>query len=304
MKKLKFMVLALALVLALAVPAMAEQVNVYQDNQLVKSVVFKIGVPYYVVSGQTPGVKMDVAPFIENDRTFVPVRFLGNALGLSNDKITWDNDTQTATLKGSATLQMSIGKAQIVSNGQAKDIDVSPMLVDPGRTMLPARFVAEGLGYEVEWDEATQIVVCWPQGEPKPDVSGAVSYLTQMQQPEQPLVQGHSVNGYVVPANTNLWISTSGYKNNGSIVFSIDLKKGNLQQQYEDAKNILLQTIDSDTTTKAIDYAKKNQYALENGSRENPIYCPITTFTAPNGMAVRVGGGGGDSIEFQLWQTN
>ncbi|MCL6478336.1 MAG: copper amine oxidase N-terminal domain-containing protein, partial [Peptococcaceae bacterium] len=72
------------LLLVAAIPAMADQVNVYENQKLLKSVVFKIGTPYYVVNGQKPGVKMDVAPFIENDRTFVPVRFLGNALGVDN----------------------------------------------------------------------------------------------------------------------------------------------------------------------------------------------------------------------------
>ena len=41
-------------------PAQAEQVDVYENKELVKSVVFKIGVPYYVINNQTPGVKMDV----------------------------------------------------------------------------------------------------------------------------------------------------------------------------------------------------------------------------------------------------
>ena len=171
MKKLRLVALAFALVLALALPAMAEQVNVYENNQLVKSVVFKIGVSEYVVDGQTPGVKMDVAPFIESDRTFVPVRFLGNALGVTDSNIAWDNNTKTATLQDNATLSMTIGQARITSDGKTKPIDVAPLLKSD-RTFLPARFVAEGLGYQVDWDEATQTVVCWPAGQEKPDVSG------------------------------------------------------------------------------------------------------------------------------------
>ncbi len=64
MRKIKLIALTFALVLALAVPALADQVNVYENSKLVKSVVIKIGVPYYVVNDQTPGVKMDVALFI------------------------------------------------------------------------------------------------------------------------------------------------------------------------------------------------------------------------------------------------
>ena len=233
MKKLRLVALAFALVLALALPAMAEQVDVYENSQLVKSVVFRIGVAKYVVNDETI-VKMDVAPFIEIDRTFVPVRFLGNALGVTDSNITWDNNTKTATLQGNATLSMTIGQARITSDGETKAIDVAPLLRSD-RTFLPARFVAEGLGYQVDWDEATQTVVCWPAGQEKPDVSAAVEYLTQFveQQPQQPVqqpVKGNKVNGYVVPANTDLHVSTTGYNYKDSIVFSIDIKKGNLEQ--------------------------------------------------------------------------
>ncbi|OPX92206.1 MAG: hypothetical protein A4E52_00072 [Pelotomaculum sp. PtaB.Bin013] len=223
----KFIAFILFLAVAVIVvpwlhPAKADQVNVYQDNQLVKSVVFKIGVSEYVVNGQTPGVKMDVAPFIQNDRTFVPVRFLGNALGVNNSNITWDNATQTATLKGAkATLNMTIGKAEVVSNGVTKAIDVSPMLVDPGRTMLPARFVAEGLGYQVDWDEATQTVICWPAGQTKPDVRAAVNYLVSKVTQSNP--QGKPD---IIVALDNL-LGVSGHKSGSEWAYSLSNEEKN-----------------------------------------------------------------------------
>jgi len=203
-------------------PAKADQVNVYQDNQLVKSVVFKIGVPYYVVNGQTPGTKMDVAPFIKNDRTFVPVRYLSNALGVGDSNISWDSATQTATLKGAkATLSMTIGKAEVVSNGVTKAIDVDPMLVDPGRTMLPARYVAEGLGYQVDWDEATQTVICWPAGEAKPNVDTAVSYLVSKVTQSNP--QGKPD---IIVALDNL-LGVSGHKSGSEWAYSLSKEEKN-----------------------------------------------------------------------------
>ncbi|TEB04708.1 hypothetical protein Psch_03470 [Pelotomaculum schinkii] len=185
-------IFAIVVFLALAViftpwlhPATAEQVDVYEDNHLVKSVVFKIGVPVYVVNGQTPGVKMDVSPFIQDDRTFVPVRFLGNALGVSDENINWNGEVRRVFVAGpnNTSLVMTLGVKEIVVDGQARAIDVAPVLTSD-RTFLPARYVAEGLGYEVAWDETTQTVVCWPAGQPKPDVSAAVEYLSQVQ--EQP----------------------------------------------------------------------------------------------------------------------
>ncbi|ACV63302.1 copper amine oxidase domain protein [Desulfofarcimen acetoxidans DSM 771] len=184
MKKFFVSVIALAL-LTVVLPYMklahADQLKVYQNDKLINSIVFKINVPYYVVNGQMPGTKMDVAPFIQSDRTFIPVRFLGNALGISDNNITWEQDSRTAILKGNSNLRMTIGKAQVVINGVVKDIDVAPMLKND-RTFLPARYVAEGLNYQVDWDEATQTVVCWPQGQSKPDVSAAVDYLKDTQQ--------------------------------------------------------------------------------------------------------------------------
>lgn len=41
--------------------------------------------------------------------------------------------------------------------GKTKSNDVAPKIVN-GRTMLPARFVAEQLGASVEWNEADKTV--------------------------------------------------------------------------------------------------------------------------------------------------
>ncbi|BAF58350.1 hypothetical membrane protein [Pelotomaculum thermopropionicum SI] len=270
--KFKRLVALVALLAVVAVGGGAyaadQKVDVYENQKLVKSVVFKIGVPYYVVDGQTPGVKMDVAPFVQNDRTFVPVRFLGNALGVDNSNIAWDDATQTATLKGvKATLSMAIGKAQVVSNGAAKAIDVAPMLVDPGRTMLPARFVAEGLGYQVDWDEATQTVICWPAGEPRPDVSAAVEYLvSQAVQPVQQQPAGETFTtraGYQIPKETKLKLPQyldelgPGAPHNCELLFGIDLTKGDLESQWADAAYILGQKLDSQTVDEVMAYVKQ-----------------------------------------------
>lgn len=184
----KYIVFVLLLALAVIFipwlhPARAtdqSRVNVYEDQKKVKSVVFAIGMDEYFVNGQTPGVKMDAVTFIENDRTYVPVRYLAYALGLTQSDVAWDNDKQKATLKkGNIVLEMTIGKKEIVTNGQTKTIDVVPLLKsEPAwRTYLPARFVAEGLGYQVDWDEATRTVICYPKGDPKPDVSGVQKYV-------------------------------------------------------------------------------------------------------------------------------
>lgn len=209
--------LALIFVLALAVilipwlhPAGAveqSKVDVYEDQKLVKSVVFAIGMDQYFINGQTPGIKMDAVTFLENGRTFVPVRYLGRALGLTDQDITWDNDKNKATLKGKATLEMTIDKPEIITNGQAKAIDVDPVLKsEPAwRIYLPARFVAEGLGYQVEWDDATQTVICYPVGESKPDVSAVQQYVKESVAKPEAVRELEGLLGVVTHQSRSYW---------------------------------------------------------------------------------------------------
>ena len=141
-------------------------------NQLI---IFKINHSSYytqeIGSSEVKSVQMDAAPFIKDSRTFVPVRFLGNALGVSDSNIAWDNTARKATLQGKSKLELTIGSKTMQKDGQSIGMDAAPMIVNPGRTMLPARWVAEGLGFEVGWDEANQLVLAWPEGQPQPDLA-------------------------------------------------------------------------------------------------------------------------------------
>ncbi|MGI5911219.1 MAG: stalk domain-containing protein [Syntrophomonadaceae bacterium] len=118
---------------------------------------FRIGSNIYEVDGVAK--VMDVAPYIKNDRTYVPVRYMGYALGVAEEDVVWDEATQKVTLtKGDNVVELTIGSATILVNGEAQTMDVAPE-ISSDRTMLPARYVAEGLGYQVGWDPATQTVL-------------------------------------------------------------------------------------------------------------------------------------------------
>jgi hypothetical protein len=118
---------------------------------------FKIGSNIYTVNGVAK--VMDVAPYIKDGRTYSPMRFIAYALGLNDDGIVWDEATQTVTLtKDDIVVVFTVGSTSYTINGEAKTMDVAPEIVD-GRTMLPARYVAEALGATVGWDAATQTVL-------------------------------------------------------------------------------------------------------------------------------------------------
>lgn len=115
---------------------------------------FFIGSTVMTVNGSN--IIMDAAPYIKNGRTYVPVRYLGDALGATTS---WDAATQTVTVtKGDKTVVLVIGSKTAKVNGQDVAMDVAPEISN-GRTMLPARYVAEGLGYQVGWNPALKQVV-------------------------------------------------------------------------------------------------------------------------------------------------
>lgn len=211
----KILALALLSIFLITIPAFADQVNVYDpQSQLIKSVVFGIGVDEYYVNGQTPGTKMDAAAYIENGRTYVPVRYLAYALGLTEKDVKWDAATRKVTLTGPATLELVIDVPEITTNGVKKTIDVAPVIkTDPSaRTYLPARYVAEGLGFQVDWDAATRTVICWPAGTEKPDVSAVQQYVEKQRNQnsgsitypsqQRPDVVGGHVDGIDITPNS------------------------------------------------------------------------------------------------------
>lgn len=99
---------------------------------------------------------MDVAPFIEDNRTWVPLRFLSEAFGA---EVGWKQETQQAIVQlGETVLTLTIGSNSLLVNGEIKVMDVAPFLKS-NRTWVPLRFVAENLGCSVLWDQGAQEVV-------------------------------------------------------------------------------------------------------------------------------------------------
>ena len=170
MRKTLILLVALVFTLTLTAPVIAGQ------KQLAESVVFQIGTKEYFVNNQTLGFKMDAAPAIQNGRTYVPVRFLANALGIDGKNIGWESPVVTLSEPGFPVVKLTIGQKEIVVDGEVVATDVAP-LIQNDRTMLPARFVAEALGYQVDWRSEQRAVVIWPKGAPKPDIGKVLEHL-------------------------------------------------------------------------------------------------------------------------------
>ena len=97
----------------------------------------------------------EVAPVIRNGRTLVPFRVIFEALGAQVD---WDERTNTvAGYYGPSFVLLQPGSPRAWLTGVETSLDVAPVIIQ-GRTLVPLRFVAESLGAQVEWVDATHTV--------------------------------------------------------------------------------------------------------------------------------------------------
>lgn len=100
-------------------------------------------------------LSMDVSPIIKQGRIFVPLRSIFEATGAT---VKWDPAKQQIIgNKGSRVIVLYLNNTR--ANTDTGDIllDAAPMLFN-NRVMVPARFVAESLGYIINWDHDTRTV--------------------------------------------------------------------------------------------------------------------------------------------------
>lgn len=98
-------------------------------------------------------IKMDIAPYIKDGRTMIPIRYLAEALEM---KVTWDKETRTVLLEDAKfKIEIPVDTNIIKVNGEETESDVKPELKE-GRTMLPIANVARALGLkdgeDIFWD--------------------------------------------------------------------------------------------------------------------------------------------------------
>jgi N-acetylmuramoyl-L-alanine amidase len=102
------------------------------------------------INGQP--IYVDSAPYLKNNRTFVPVRFVAEAFSM---EVEWIQDEKKTILKDETkTIEMQLNSNKLIVNGEEITMDATVEGVD-GRTMVPIRYFAELMGFAIEWDDAT-----------------------------------------------------------------------------------------------------------------------------------------------------
>ncbi len=90
----------------------------------------------------------DVAPYIKNSRTYVPIRFIAEELGFD---VKWDSKTKKVTMSdGKSTVELTIGSKTMLVNDKKVTLD-APSEIKDQRTFVPLRAIAEAFGKKVEY---------------------------------------------------------------------------------------------------------------------------------------------------------
>lgn len=117
---------------------------------------------------------LEVPPTIIGGRTLVPLRAIFEAMGA---KVDWNPATKTITgIKDNTKITLKVNSKLAYVNDSTVRIDV-PATVINGRTLVPARFIAESLGTDVEWvRDSKTVVIASPKvvAFPDPNLEAAV----------------------------------------------------------------------------------------------------------------------------------
>ncbi len=125
-------------------------------------VVLKLQIGNTTVHINDRAVEIEAAPFVDaaSGRTLVPIRIVTESIGAN---IEWDGAEQKITINHhDVTIELWIGRPIAHINGIMTPIDIDSPSLSPrivaGRTVLPLRFVADNLGFDVGWEGATQTI--------------------------------------------------------------------------------------------------------------------------------------------------
>lgn len=106
-------------------------------------------------------INSDVAPYISEDRTMVPVRVISENLG---KVVTWNNDDKKVTIKDEKGNEFSLvineKFMEDISSNVYRKIELdAPAVIKDDRTFVPIRAIAEAFGEKVHWDNDKRVVV-------------------------------------------------------------------------------------------------------------------------------------------------
>lgn len=143
------------------------QVNTMTSEERKKDVIcMKIGKGTTITYGKKQLIdekNPNVVPYIKEDRTMAPLRFVSEQLGAD---VLWESGWNGCIVKkGNTEIKFTFGSAEFFVNGKSFVYDAQIEIIHD-RTMVPVRLFAEHLGCDVYWEKINSLVIISPLDNP------------------------------------------------------------------------------------------------------------------------------------------
>ena len=97
-----------------------------------------------------------LAAIVSHGTLMVPLRSMFEQMGAT---VSYDAGSKSVTAqKEGASVQVTLGKNEVIINGESRPLDVPPMMYK-GTLLVPVRVISEGLGAYVEWEPSQHLAV-------------------------------------------------------------------------------------------------------------------------------------------------
>lgn len=108
---------------------------------------------------------LPAAPLIKDGSTFVPLRFLAEALGM---EVHWNSHSREVIIRAQeGCIKLKPESKEAVVEGRVLQLPCAP-IISNGATLVPLRFVAETLKYQVSYDASSREIRVTPPPPPPP----------------------------------------------------------------------------------------------------------------------------------------
>ena len=145
-----------------------------------------------------------LAAIVRGQTILVPMRSLFEAMGATTS---YDPSTKTvAVSKAGANVSVTVGKAEVIINGESRPLDVPPEIYK-GTVVVPLRVISEGMGAYVQWlAEKRTVVVRYlaapvptaPPAVPPPPAATPVPVPSPTATPKRPSYERFVVGDYII----------------------------------------------------------------------------------------------------------
>lgn len=123
----------------------------------IDKIILKIGSPLAYRNGVIPidGENKNIKPYISNNRTMLPLRFMAGQLGFNID---WNNDTKTVILsKEGKTLKTQLNKLELYVNDETVVMETAAEMVD-GRIFMPLIYISRYFDKNVFYNNGAVLI--------------------------------------------------------------------------------------------------------------------------------------------------